>query len=98
MPDDVNKQLQAIEKITQPLDVMHLAQLVAFSFNLPPLYFCREYQQLDDASIITQCNQRLLTLVNTQAITLQKINELLVEREYFEDYEARLRVEPLPED
>lgn len=97
MSDDVNKQLQKIEQVTQPLDAMHLAQLVAFSFGLPPLYFCREYQQLDDHTIIEKCNQRLLTLIDTKEITLQKISELLVEKEYFEGYEARLRVEPITE-
>ena len=96
MSNDDKSHLQAIEKITQPFDAMHIAQLTAFAFGLPPLYFCREYQSLDEENIVIQCHHRLFTLVNKEEISLQKISELLTEKEYFEAYEARLRVAPEP--
>ncbi|WP_298940801.1 hypothetical protein [uncultured Psychromonas sp.] len=94
MSDDVNEISIQLEKIIQPLPAMHLAQLTAFAFGLPPLYFCREYQPLAQESIIEHCQQRLLNLLNTQDITLQQLSHLLAEKEFFDAEEASLRVGP----
>ena len=94
MTDKVKTNQQAIQQLTKTLDAMHLAQLTAFAFTLPPLYFCREYLTLDDQSIIEHCQQRLLNLMQKDQITLQQLTQLLLEKEYFNAYEAHLRVAP----
>ncbi len=94
MSDDVNETSIQLEKIIHPLPAMHLAQLTAFAFGLPPLYFCREYQPLDQQSIIQHCQQRLLNLLKNQEITLQQLKSLLAEKEFFDAEEASLRVGP----
>lgn len=96
MSDDLNEISIQLAQIVQPLSAMHLAQLTAFAFGLPPLYFCREYQPLDQASIIQHCQQRLLNLLNAQEITLQQLSHLLAEKDFFDAEEASLRVGPEP--
>ena len=76
---------------------MHLAQLTAFAFALPQLYFCREYLQLDEKITSNKCLQRLQTGLNNEAFTLEKLSDLLTEREFFESQEARSRLAPEPD-
>lgn len=96
MSDDVNDTSIQLEQMIQPLQAMHLAQLTAFAFGLPPLYFCREYKALQQGLIIQHCHQRLLNLLNNQEITLQQLSMLLAEKEFFDAEEASLRVGPEP--
>jgi len=96
MSDDLNEMSIQLAQVIKSLPAMHLAQLTAFAFGLPPLYFCREYQALDQESIIAHCQQRLLNLLNAQEITLQQLGNLLAEKEFFDAEEASLRVGPEP--
>lgn len=97
MPEGINDIQQELEKVTQPLNAMHLSQLTAYAYGLPPLFFCSQYYELNDKSIIEQCNQRLVKLLSSDEITFTQINKLLVDKEYFDEEEARLRVAPSPE-
>lgn len=94
MSDETSPEQIALDKITQQLGAMHIAQLTAFAFTLPPLYFCREY--LDDTETITinLCKQRLLGLLTTQKITQKQLTTLLSDKEYYSEEEARLRLGP----
>ncbi|WP_160063350.1 hypothetical protein [Psychromonas sp. L1A2] len=96
MSDDVNETSIQLEKIIHPLPAMHLAQLTAFAFGLPPLYFCREYLSLDEETTINHCKQRILNLIANGEVSLQQLTHLLVEKEYFDSDEARLRLGPTP--
>lgn len=87
----------ALIQLTQPLDAMNLAQLTSFAYGLPPLYFCREYLDMDEQTAISHCLQRLENGINTQEFTLEKLTSLLADKDYYDDYEARLRLEPAPE-
>lgn len=89
---------QKLTQLTQPLNAMHIAQLTAFAFGLPPLYFCRDYLALDEATAIDKCNERLIKLLNTEEISLPRLNDLLSDKEYFDEEEARLRVTGLTTD
>ncbi|MFT5805973.1 MAG: hypothetical protein ACI9LG_000217 [Moritella dasanensis] len=84
----------SIAQLTQPLDAMHIAQLTSFAYGLPPLYFCREYLEQDEQTAIGHCLQRLENGVSNQDFTLDKLTVLLAERDYYDDYEARLRLGP----
>lgn len=94
MTDDVKSTQVEFEKITLTLNAMHFAQLTAFAFGLPQLYFCREYLALDEVTAINHCKQRLLTLIANQEITLQQLTYLITEKDYFDADEARLRLGP----
>lgn len=96
MPYDVKSTQVEFEKITITLNAMHFAQLTAFALNLPQLYFCREYLALDEETAINHCKQRLLNLIANQEITLEQLIYLLTEKDYFDEYEARLRLAPSP--
>ena len=98
MPEGINNIQQQLEQITQPLNAMHLSQLTAYAYGLPPLFFCSQYYELDDESIIEQCKQRLLKLISSDETTVLQINKLLADKEYFDAEEARLRVAPAPEE
>jgi len=94
MPENINNIQQELAQITSPLNAMHLSQLTAYAYGLPPLFFCSQYYELNDESIIEQCNQRLVKLISGDETTLSQINKLLVDKEYFDAEEARLRVAP----
>lgn len=94
MSDDVKSTQVEFEKITLTLNAMHFAQLTAFAFGLPQLYFCREYLKLDEETAIQHCKQRLLNLIANREITLQQLIHLLTEKDYFNADEARLRLGP----
>jgi|GEM_PF-4071511 len=94
MSDDVKSAQIAFEKITLTLNAMQFAQLTAFSFGLPQLYFCREYLALDEETAINHCKQRILNLIANEEISLQQLTYLLTEKEYFDADEARLRLGP----
>lgn len=94
MLETVEQNEIALDKIISPLNAMQLAQLTAFSFTLPPLYFCKEYLNLADQQIIEHCKQRLLTLMNDGKLTQQSLTLLLNNKEYFDADEARLRLMP----
>ena len=96
MPENINNIQQELVQITSPLNAMHLSQLTAYAYGLPPLFFCSQYYELNDESIIEQCNQRLVKLISGDETTLSQINKLLVDKEYFDAEEARLRVAPTP--
>lgn len=84
----------SLAQLTQPLDAMHIAQLTSFAYGLPPLYFCREYLEQDEQTAISHCLQRLENGINNQDFTLDKLTVLLAENDYYDDYEARLRLGP----
>jgi len=96
MPEGINNIQQQLDQITQPLNAMHLSQLTAYAYGLPPLFFCSQYYELDDESVIEQCKQRLIKLINDDETTLSHLNKLLTDKEYFDEEEARLRVAPTP--
>ncbi|WP_413693865.1 hypothetical protein [Psychromonas sp. KJ10-2] len=98
MPDSQNEHAQQLTQLISPLGAMHLAQLTAFCFGLPPLYFCREYQALPSATIKKQCEERLLKQLDSEAIAVPQLQQLLLEKEYFDEEEASLRVAPLAEE
>ena len=98
MQEVINNIQQQLEQITQPLNAMHLSQLTAYAYGLPPLFFCSQYYELNNESIIEQCNQRLVKLINNEETTITQINKLLADKEYFDEEEARLRVAPAPEE
>lgn len=81
-------------QLTQQLDAMHLAQLASFAYGLPPLFLCKTYLDLTEENAFAQCLQRLDNGLNKQDFTLEKLAQLLEERDYYDDYEARLRLGP----
>ncbi|MEL0630404.1 hypothetical protein [Psychromonas aquatilis] len=95
MSDDMSSKQLQLNKITQDLRAMHLAQLTAFAFTLPPLYFCREYINDSEAEAINHCKQRLLNLLVTEKVTSEQLLMLLSDKEYYSEEEARLRLGPL---
>ncbi|MCP4324478.1 MAG: hypothetical protein GY787_21985 [Alteromonadales bacterium] len=94
MPTNISTEL---EQLTTPLDAMHLAQLTAFALTIPQLYFCREYLQLDEQAITNKCLQRLQSGLNSETFTLERLNELLTDRDYFTADEVRSRLAPEPD-
>jgi len=84
-------------QLTAPFDAMHLAQLSAFAFAIPQLYFCREYIALDEQVALDKSLQRLQKGILEQQFSLEKLAELLAEREFFGAKEVRLRLAPEPE-
>lgn len=87
----------SLEQLTAPLDAMHLAQLTAFSFAIPQLYFCREYLQSNEQDAIKSCLTRLQRGLSEQIFTIETLIELLKDRDYFTAEEARLRLAPEPD-
>lgn len=97
-PQDSNANNQlSLEQLTTSLDAMHLAQLTAFAFAIPQLYFCREYLQQDEQEAIKLCLQRLQRGLNEAQFSIASLTELLTERDYFDSEEARLRLAPEPD-
>ncbi|CAM3156141.1 hypothetical protein [Moritella viscosa] len=86
----------SLAQLTQQLDAMHIAQLTSFAYSLPPLYFCREYLEQDEQTAIGHCVQRLENGISNQDFTLDRLTVLLAENDYYDDYEARLRLGPEP--
>lgn len=95
MPDTYQDKL--LEQLTKSLDAMHLAQLTAFAFAIPQLYFCREYLHADEQVTINKCLQRLKNGLKKQIFSVEKLTELLVHKEYFDSQEARSRLAPEPD-
>jgi len=86
-----------LEQLSKQLDAMHLAQLSAFAYAIPQLYFCREYLQSDEQVAIENCLQRLQTGLSNATFTVEKLNELLADRDYFTAEEVRSRLAPEPD-
>jgi hypothetical protein len=86
----------SLAQLTQQLDAMHIAQLTSFAYGLPPLYFCREYLEQDEKTVIAHCLQRLENGMSNQEFTLDRLTTLLADNDYYDDYEARLRLGPKP--
>lgn len=101
MPNTVHDTLSNISpeltQFTQSFDAMYLAQLSAFAFAIPQLYFCREYLLLDEQDAIDNALQRLQKGITEQHFSLERLTELAEEREFFDAEEARLRLAPEPE-
>lgn len=95
--DNQSNLSSSLAQLTLQLDAMHIAQLTSFAYGLPPLYFCREYLQLDEQTAISHCLQRLEHGINNQDFSLERLTVLLAEKDYYDDYEARLRLGPKPE-
>jgi hypothetical protein len=95
--DNQSNLRKSLTQLTQQLDAMHIAQLTSFAYGLPPLFFCREYLQLDEQTAIGHCLQRLENGINNQDFTFETLTVLLAENDYYDDYEARLRLGPIPE-
>ena len=87
----------ALEELTTPLNAMHLAQLSAFAYAIPQLYFCREYLQCDEQKAIEKFLQRLQAGLSNETFTIEKLNELLADKEYFTADEVRSRLAPEPD-
>jgi len=86
-----------LAQLSAPFDAMHLAQLSAFAFAIPQLYFCREYLALEEQVALESVLQRLQKGITEQQFSVQKLTELLAEREFFGAKEVRLRLAPEPE-
>jgi len=84
-------------KITSASDAMQLAQLCAFAFAIPQLYFCREYLLLDEQSAINACLQRLELGLQAGTFTIDGLTGLLADKDFFDSEEARLRLAPEPD-
>lgn len=91
-----NISLELIQ-LSQPFDAMHLAQLCAFAFSVPQLYFCREYLALAEPLALDKALQRLQKGLTEQQFSIEKLAELLEERDFFATGEAQLRLAPEPE-
>lgn len=84
----------SLAQLTQSLDAMHIAQLTSFAYGLPPLFLCREYLDQDEQTAINHCLQRLDNGLSNQDFTLETLTVLLAEKDFYDDYEARLRLGP----
>jgi len=87
----------ALAQLTKSFDAMYLAQLTAFAFEIPQLYFCREYLAHDEQDAIEQCLQRLQKGISDDTFTLQRLTQCIDEKYFFDTQEARLRLAPEPE-
>ncbi|MDX2320882.1 MAG: hypothetical protein QNK26_09855 [Moritella sp.] len=94
--DNLSTANASLVQLTQSLDAMHIAQLASFAYGLPPLFLCREYLEQDEATAIKHCLQRLENGLNNQDFSVERLTELLTDRDYYDDYEARLRLGPEP--
>ena len=86
-----------LEQLVKPLDAMQLAQLSAFAFAIPQLYFCREYLNSDEQVAIEACVLRLQKGLDEQTFSLESLSTLLAEKAFFDSEEARLRLAPEPD-
>jgi len=86
-----------LAQLTAAFDAMHLAQLSAFAFAIPQLYFCREYLAFEEQEALTKILLRLQKGITEQQFTLARLTELLDEREFFGAKEVRLRLAPEPD-
>ena len=86
-----------LAQLVSSLDAMHIAQLCAFAFAIPQLYFCRLYLQNEEKVAIDACFARLQTGLDEQLFTLETLTNLLIERDYFTADEARSRLAPEPD-
>ena len=84
-------------QLSKSLDAMQLAQLCAFAFAIPQLYLCREYLLSDEQVAIENCLKRLEQGLNEQLFSLEHLNNLLMDKDFFDTEEARLRLGPEPE-
>lgn len=100
MPDSVHVSTDKINlsliQLTQDYDAMQLSQLCAFAFTIPQLYFCREYLAFDEKDAIEACLKRLEKGVKSDIFTLVELKEIVVEKEFYDSEEARLRLAPEP--
>ena len=86
-----------LEQIVSPLDAMQIAQLCAFAFAIPQLYLCRLYLQDEEQVVIDACLVRLQKGLEEKLFSLEALEKLLTERDYFTSDEARLRLAPEPD-
>ncbi|GLS91413.1 hypothetical protein GCM10007916_24820 [Psychromonas marina] len=87
----------ALLQLTKPYDAMQLAQLCAFAFAIPQLYLCREYLSSDEDVAIKACLTRLEKGLQADTFNIETLNTLLVEKEFYDSEEARLRLAPEPD-
>lgn len=87
----------ALTQLCAQHDAMHLAQLAAFAFTVPQLYFCREYLDLEEQAARDALLQRLQKGLTEQTFSIELLTERLVDRDYFDGQEARLRLAPEPD-
>lgn len=85
-----------LEQLVEPLDAMQIAQLSAFAFSIPQLYFCREYLKSEEQVAIDACLKRLQKGLTEQTFSLAILSALLTTKAFFESDEARLRLAPEP--
>ncbi len=95
--DSQSNSNDSLQQLIQPLDAMHLAQLTAFALAIPQLYFCREYLHVDEQSLSKSCLQRLQSGLSDETFTLERLADLLTDRDYFTSEEARSRLAPEPD-
>jgi hypothetical protein len=97
MPTPNSNNASSIKKIVNALDAMQIAQLCAFAFSIPQLYLCRLYLDEQEQVVIDACIVRLEKGVNEGLFSLEKLSELLTDKDYFDSNEARLRLAPEPD-
>jgi len=90
-----NNDLSLIQ-LTEHYDAMQIAQLCAFAFSIPQLYFCREYLAFDEPDVIKECQSRLNIGLKSGIFTLTKLQKLASEKDFYDSEEARLRLAPEP--
>ncbi|PKF61026.1 hypothetical protein CW745_11990 [Psychromonas sp. psych-6C06] len=93
----VTNKSAALVKLTQTQDAMQLAQLCAFAYAIPQLYFCREYLALDEDEAKHCCITRLQSGLDEHVFDVEFLSTILAQREFFDSHEARLRLAPEPE-
>jgi len=97
MPRAIQDIPLTFEQLINPLDLMQIAQLSAFAFDIPQLHLCREYLQSDEQVAIEECVVRLEKGLALQIFSLESLTTLLAEKDYFDSEEARLRLAPEPD-
>ncbi|WP_413702013.1 hypothetical protein ACLKMH_11105 [Psychromonas sp. KJ10-10] len=97
MPTQSSENPLSLEQIVSSLDAMQIAQLCAFALAIPQLYLCRLHLQDEEKVAIDACLIRLQKGLNEQLFTLEVLNNLLSERDYFASDEARLGLAPEPD-
>jgi hypothetical protein len=97
MSTPIQDDLLTIGQLVSPLDAMKIAQLTAFAFDIPQLHLCREYLYSDEQVAIEGCLKRLEKGLSENTFNLDILTMLLIEKDYFDSDEARLRLAPEPE-
>lgn len=97
MPTANSENLLSIKQLVNALDAMQIAQLCAFAFSIPQLYLCRLYLNEQEQVAIDACLARLEKGLSEGLFSLEKLSELLTDRDYFDSDEARLRLAPEPD-